>query len=354
MEENYYQILGLNNFSSNEEIKRAYRQLAKKYHPDKPSGSEEKFKRMSLAYQTLSDPIRKERFDEWLKAESSRFIQTKYQRPKYTPRTAYYTAKKTQYTSKIKLYGAIFTILFLLIAISLPLWLSYKASNYHYQEGLKYAQKGRFYDATVSFNTAITWIGQRSGEASIEATRLSLEKLKNPQQAKIFIAKGIENTKNAMQLAELHYLKGKILTLESEREMALSEYLLAKELNFHEDSIAMELGQLEAFYFEEFEKGISYFDQVLVKNDQAEDAIFGKAWCLQKLNKPLQSLNIYNSLLELNSNHMLGNFYRGHNNIVLGDTASACSDFKKSYDLGYQPAALYLKEQCSNYFSPQH
>ena len=53
----YYKILGLDtNKVTTEEIKSAYREQAKKYHPDVNVGSEERFKDINEAYNTLSNP----------------------------------------------------------------------------------------------------------------------------------------------------------------------------------------------------------------------------------------------------------------------------------------------------------
>lgn len=71
--QNYYQILGVNPSSSPEEIRRAYRILARRYHPDVNPGhaSEERFKQIAQAYQVLSDPSQRRKFDGELGAAAA-------------------------------------------------------------------------------------------------------------------------------------------------------------------------------------------------------------------------------------------------------------------------------------------
>ena len=65
MENDYYKTLGVDKGASEDEIKKAYRQAAQKYHPDKPGGNAEKFKEISEAYQTLSDPEKRKLYEEY-------------------------------------------------------------------------------------------------------------------------------------------------------------------------------------------------------------------------------------------------------------------------------------------------
>ena len=59
----YYKILGVDRKADEKTIKSAYRKLARKYHPDVNKGKDEKFKEISEAYEVLSDPEKRRRYD---------------------------------------------------------------------------------------------------------------------------------------------------------------------------------------------------------------------------------------------------------------------------------------------------
>src|SRR5215510_2809594 len=63
----YYQTLGVSRGASDDEIRKAFRKLARQYHPDvagnKP-GAEDKFKAINEAYEVLSDPEKRKKYDQ--------------------------------------------------------------------------------------------------------------------------------------------------------------------------------------------------------------------------------------------------------------------------------------------------
>lgn len=61
----YYEVLGVSKDASADEIKKAFRKLAVKYHPDKDGGDEEKFKEVNEAYEVLKDQQKRQRYDQF-------------------------------------------------------------------------------------------------------------------------------------------------------------------------------------------------------------------------------------------------------------------------------------------------
>ena len=63
--QDYYDILGVGKTASDDEIKKAFRKLAVKHHPDKQGGDEAKFKEINEAYEVLKDKQKRQRYDQF-------------------------------------------------------------------------------------------------------------------------------------------------------------------------------------------------------------------------------------------------------------------------------------------------
>lgn len=65
MPKDYYKILGVEKNATQDEIKKAFKKLAMQYHPDRPGGSEAKFKEINEAYQVLGDMEKRKKYDQF-------------------------------------------------------------------------------------------------------------------------------------------------------------------------------------------------------------------------------------------------------------------------------------------------
>jgi len=81
MKKNFYKVLGIDQKAGPEKIKRAFRQAAKRYHPDVSPRDEGKFREVQEAYETLSDPKRKALYDQEMLDERASLPQPHSFRP---------------------------------------------------------------------------------------------------------------------------------------------------------------------------------------------------------------------------------------------------------------------------------
>lgn len=88
----YYEVLGVNKQATKQEIKKAYKQLAMKYHPDRTKGSdvlEEKFKEVQAAYEILSDADKRQEYDDFGHQGKDHFNRSQYQGFNQSPQGRY-------------------------------------------------------------------------------------------------------------------------------------------------------------------------------------------------------------------------------------------------------------------------
>ena len=90
---NYYEILGVDRKATAKEIKHAYRQLARKWHPDlnrdNPEEAEKKMTEINVAYSTLSDEVARMDYDKKLDAESAKSSQQRKSSEGAAPKTSH-------------------------------------------------------------------------------------------------------------------------------------------------------------------------------------------------------------------------------------------------------------------------
>ena len=111
MAEDYYDILGVSKTASDAEIKKAYRKLAMKYHPDHAKddkSAEAKFKKISEAYAVLSDKEKRKQYDTFgSEGFSQRFSQWRRRRTRRGPWTTATSCGNSESAGAVEMYASL-------------------------------------------------------------------------------------------------------------------------------------------------------------------------------------------------------------------------------------------------------
>ena len=212
MVQNHYQVLGVAATASAADIKRAYRQLVVRYHPDKHGGDaryEEQFKAVALAYRVLGDPGRRATYDFQLAQELRRADEARRQqqyrpasqhvygvpmpppaplrtRPPAGARERHYQPipkRKKGFTRRDWVLTALFSISMLVGIFGLKTVMERVTATSHYEKGLQAYGRGEWSDAYEQFNAALHF---RPAHGAALRRRAELEQLidHNPAAAR--------------------------------------------------------------------------------------------------------------------------------------------------------------------------
>ncbi|MEO1050781.1 MAG: DnaJ domain-containing protein [Bacteroidota bacterium] len=351
MAQNHYQILGVTENATQTEIKNAYRNLAKQYHPDsshsEDANTEEKFKAISEAYSVLSDETLKEEYDRSIRhSQGDGSDQNIYYNQSKVRTHRKPTYRKREFTEGAKAKARIAVIILITVVVTIPVLINYHSSIQNYENGMALYEDGAYYDAITKLNRAIKILGGRSVEAAIFGSQIAIYDKQDFGNGRYFSNKGLEYAKAQEDLALLHYLNGLALAGEDDNSSALRAFEKANELGFQEDSISYQLGRLHSFSLDNYEEGLEQFSKLSKKDLYRKEVSFGMGWCYQHLGQHNEAVESLTQALSVDSTERIFYYYRGISEIILKDTTSACLDFHKSFSLGIRQAEEQIQQYC--------
>lgn len=361
----YYDILEVSTDAEQESIKKAYRRLAKLYHPDKNHGNDaaaERFKSINQAYQTLKDPQKRAQYNLglWLKNNHS-FQQTNRHRQPYTAksRDPYFNptrkkqyrrpaVKKNLYFSK-KTYWQVAAAVtaMILMVILIPLLGSRFSANVHFENGEAYFNAGKTSKALGELDLAIGSFGTNKPEAYLLAGRILLYYHNAPIKAYAYLNKGEKYTTNSIEKAEFFYLQGRSLHAMGDYNAARKAYNESLYHGQYMDSATYALGDLYAFYLEDYPSATAYYSRLIKTTNQYPDAFFGRAYCYQQMNRHEEAVADFEIFLGANKSAAKAYLLKGISEIMLDANNNACKSFDQALTLGERSAETLLRKYCS-------
>ncbi len=361
----YYDILEVSHNAEQETIKKSYRRLAKIYHPDKNPGDStaaEQFKRLNLAYQTLKDPQKRAQYNLSLWIADNRSFQHTYH-PRKQPYTAksrdpyFNTARKRNYRprSTKKLYfsrktyiqGAVAVTAMILLVILIPLLGSRFSASVHFENGAAHFKAGKAGKALGELDLAIGSFGSNKPEAYLLAGRILLYYQDSPIKAYAYLHKGEAYAKNGVERAEFLYLQGRSLHAMGDYHAARKAYNESLYHDSYLDSATYALGDLYAFYLEDYPSATAYFARLIKSKKDYPEAFFGRAYCLQQMGRHDEAVADFKDYLQYNPKAARAFLLKGISETMLKSIDDACSSFKSAAKLGDKGADALLRKYCT-------
>jgi len=356
MEFNHYQILGINQNATDAEIKAAYKELAKKYHPDKHDNNivfEEHFKKINAAYQILSNKQKRTLYDYKLtykatqQAPPAQNANSKKPQAQYRQTTTSQTKPDSETDKKTLRKVYIITII-ALVTIGIAAVYFYNFMNHYtaekeYEEGLQLEAQKKYHFALQSYSSAIAYDNHFT-PALVKKAQLRIMLWDDYNGAYYDLSNAIKYDKNPN--ANLYFQRAKCLLKLKKREDALADLNEAERINPAFDSISFYKAELHCYFFHHYNTAIEEYKLALNKNPNMADAWFGKGISELELNQYDLSIKDISKAIAINDKEGRYYYYRAYANLQLKDTLQACNDWHSAANNSFEQAQVPLDSIC--------
>lgn len=353
---NYYHILEVNYDASQDDVKLAYRRLAKKYHPDVNANDTEKaemFKLVNEAYKVLSDTDKKAAYDlrlllgiheEYTTTESNNYF---YDNRSRTFRYRYYRKREPVTYSKQTYLSVSLFLIFVASAIWLvPITLSWYSSSYNYDKGVEYYNNGQYFAALNSLDQAIMDFGSKNSEACLLASNILLNHFGQYSFAIEYANRGLTMAKTDSEKARLLYMKGLCLKASANYYTAIEQFEEVKAFWPEYDSVYYVIGNIQAFHLDDYSLALDSYNTLLDMNPAFTEAYYARAYANFRLGNNRQAAMDVDQYFLHNGKYEDAYLLKGKIELMSGNTAEACAYFTKAAHLGVKEADKLKARYC--------
>lgn len=350
--QSHYRVLGVNNFASIEEVKRVYKTLAKKYHPDVNPGNafaEERFKDISNAYNTLSDPLKKRIYDDKLRAYL--FPRVEPKASKYAPPKAHphyqaryhrkpYAAPKVSKKKERKIYilSTIIGIGFIAFLLTFYHYMNLHSAKKYHAIALDYKNKGETTNALLNLELARRYNKFDSQINELEGDLVILER-KAYKEALFYYTEAIAEAKEVRY--PTFFKRGKAFMNLQRYTEAIGDFRTVAEQAVLKDSAYLYLGELYLRSEGNYLKAIHCFNEFEKLSQQPGKSIVLhnlRGYSHLKLGNFKKAISDFESQLKLEPENAFTDYLLAQTHVLNEDQEKACFHYKEAIKKGFEKA----------------
>lgn len=350
MPQDFYQILGVGYNASTKTIQKAFHNLAKELHPDKnpqDSHAEERFKLVSEAYETLSHPVKKNKYDLKLRYGINPHIAQPPSRKRPYVRPGMYRKVRPVFTKKAHLLGGVSILVIIMVVAFATVFITRYNSQYNFQRGLSNFQNQRYSAAYFNLKQSLGPFNPYQAAAHLLMADICFREQANWTLTMDHVNKAYDAEPSDSIRARLMFLQGKIEYQKENYKTAYSWFEQATELHPALDSAYYQMGEIDTFILGRYRKALGHYQLLTEHNPHLYDPYLRSAYCYYQLGQYQDAIEVIDRSLVIKNDVGMAYYLKAISAQALNWQEIACNNFVQAHNLGLSAAVENLQSYCN-------